>query len=212
MGSALPPIPKHEFEERLSDCTGLSLDESHVRALYKHYTELRRWNPRLSLVGPGTANSVVERHYGESLAALSLLPTRPHSILDIGSGAGFPAMVLGVIRPDVSVTLTEPRSRKWAFLKIVAQRIGLSCRCLNVRVEPPLDPSIPSNISVITSRALAIPRETLAALGDSFPTARMLLWCTEPQPDISSELAISNQLSLKSGDKRQLVSFFVRKR
>ena len=56
--------------------------------LWLHYQELRRWNPTLSLVGPGTAGEIVERHYGEALAALPLLRPGPQVVIDAGSGAG----------------------------------------------------------------------------------------------------------------------------
>ena len=60
---------------------------------------------------------------------------RGERLLDLGSGAGFPGIVLAAARPDLEVTLLEARERKWAFLAAACRRAGLACRCLNARVS-----------------------------------------------------------------------------
>ena len=126
MGSALPDLERAEFERRLvSAAPGVPLEEATLRALHTHYQELRRWNRRLSLIGPGQIGAVVERHYAESLCGLELIPDGRQSLLDLGSGAGFPGFVLAAARPDLEVFLVEARQRKWAFLEAVRRRAGL---------------------------------------------------------------------------------------
>ncbi|MCB1057942.1 MAG: class I SAM-dependent methyltransferase, partial [Acidobacteria bacterium] len=78
-----------------------------LEALWRHYQELRRWNRLVSLVGPGTAEEVWHRHYAESLAAVPWLaellvavPSEsPPTVLDLGSGAGFPGFVVAAALP-----------------------------------------------------------------------------------------------------------------
>ncbi|HUF78495.1 MAG TPA: RsmG family class I SAM-dependent methyltransferase, partial [Thermoanaerobaculia bacterium] len=72
-----------------------------LAALYAHYQELRRWSPALSLIGPAAAGDVVERHYGESLAGVPLLPAGARVLVDVGSGAGFPGFVLAAACPEL---------------------------------------------------------------------------------------------------------------
>ena len=88
-----PPAPRSRLDARAE------------AALYAHYQELSRWNQRLSLIGPGTAGEIVARHYGEALAALPLVPSSAQWGLDIGSGAGFPGLVLAAARPGLKMTL-----------------------------------------------------------------------------------------------------------
>lgn len=97
MGAQLPAIPEVEFIENLKRESPVPLSASVLQMLWSHYEELRRWNPGLSLVGPGTAVSVMTRHYGESLAGLALLDEMGPCggvLVDLGSGGGFPGFVL----------------------------------------------------------------------------------------------------------------------
>lgn len=179
MGATLPEIPRLEFFERLERLgTAALADAAGHERLYAHYEELRRWNPTLSLVGPGTAAEIVERHYGESLAALPSLEG-VKSLVDLGSGAGFPGFVLAACRPEIDVTLVEARGRKCAFLAAAARRARLSIRCLNVRVSVPLPPSFPGSVDLYTSRALRLPENVLVAL-DARLTGRhrWIFWST----------------------------------
>lgn len=136
MGAKLPELNRDVFADQLRAGSAADLGGATIDALFAHYELLRRWNRRLSLVGPGTADEMVTRHYGEALAALPLLDTqqpddlfladsqstgstraRARSLVDVGSGAGFPGFVLAVASPELNVVLTEARSRKWSFLR-----------------------------------------------------------------------------------------------
>src|SRR3954454_20307279 len=134
MAFALPEISRAGFADALLRLSPESLDERAIDALHAHYKELALWNRRMSLIGPGTANQILARHYGESLAALPLLPADARRGLDLGSGAGFPGVVLAAARPGLEMTLVEARERKWAFLSAAARKAALPCRCLDVRM------------------------------------------------------------------------------
>ena len=128
MGTSLPDIPPARFASEIARLAPEPLSARTLEALYAHYQELRRWSPRLALIGPGTATEVLQRHFGEALAALPLLPEAEGRLVDIGSGAGFPGLVLAAARPAWQVTLVESRERKCAFLQSAARRASLSCR------------------------------------------------------------------------------------
>lgn len=173
----IPEILVAEFERRLIAASSLPLAPGVTRALHAHYQELRRWSPTLALIGPGVVGELFERHYAESLAAQPLLPEGPLKLLDVGSGAGFPGLILAALRPDLEVTLTEARQRKWAFLVAACRRARLSCRCLNVRVSPSTAAQLPEDISVVTARAVRVDLPAWEALIPRLlPGARALFW------------------------------------
>ncbi len=181
-------------------CTDACLNK-----LYSHYSELCRWNPRLSLIGPGTHQEVLGRHYGESLAALPLIPPSARSILDIGSGGGFPGLVLAAARSSLKVTLVEPRERKWAFLKTAVRRCGLSCDCLNVRVERPLLREIPRDIDIVTCRAIATSSALLEVMGEASPRVRFLLWTGAKPPSLPKGYRRERELFLTGSKTRRIL-------
>src|SRR5262245_17111737 len=156
MAFDLPEIPPAEFAAGIAALSPEPLPERAVAALYAHYEELRRWNRRTNLIGPGTAGEILARHYGESLAALPFVPAGSRIALDLGSGAGFPGLVLAAARPELAMTLAEARERKWAFLLAAARQASLPCRCLNVRVQAPLPAGLPESMDILTSRALKL--------------------------------------------------------
>ena len=156
-------------------------------------------------VGPGTANRVVERHYGESLAALPLIRPDDRFLLDVGTGAGFPGLVLAAARPSLAVTLTEPRQRKWAFLKTAARRCGLSCRCLDVRVERPLPRRLPREIDIVTCRALTISPRLLQALGRGSQQTRFLIWSGVESPQLPAGYLVHREVPLEGSVHRRIL-------
>lgn len=115
---------------------------------------LVEWQSRLNLVGPATLPKLWERHILDSAQLLDHLPTAgPLKWIDVGSGAGFPGLVIAMMRDDVALTLVESREKKCAFLRAVVDACGLGGRVtvLSQRIE-----SLPSaRFDVISARALA---------------------------------------------------------
>jgi 16S rRNA (guanine(527)-N(7))-methyltransferase RsmG len=201
MGATLPNLDRALFRDRLRACSPRALGAGTEDALWAHYQELRRWNERLSLVGPGTAEDVIERHYGEALAALPLLDGAA-TLLDVGSGAGFPGLVLAAALPGLAVTLVEAQERKWAFLAAAARRARLSCNCLNARVSAALE--MPS-VDVVTWRAVRLPPPAVAALAAS--SDRMLLWSGADEPAPPAGWHSARRVSLAGSAARQIVEW-----
>jgi 16S rRNA (guanine527-N7)-methyltransferase len=173
--------------------------------LFVHYQELCRWNRLLSLVGPGTAGEVVERHYGESLAALPLAPAEGR-LVDLGSGAGFPGWVLAAARPGLEVTLVESRRRKCDFLEAVSTKAALSCRCLNARVSRRLPEGFPEEIDLITVRAVKLLPRWVSLLEERLsPGGALLLWQGRDGGPLPAGLQEGRSLRLTFGSKGRIV-------
>jgi len=206
MGTELPEIGPREFSARVRACSPESLSESQIESLYLHYSELRRWNPRISLVGPVRADEVVERHYGESLAVLPFLQRRYGKLVDLGTGAGFPGFVVAVARPELDVTLVESRGRKWSFLMSASRSAALSCKCLNARVGATPVEGLPQEIDWITTRAVRFDDLGLSvllrrlAIGGS-----LLLWSGVENPDLPSPMRVLRETRLAGSNDRRIL-------
>lgn len=207
MAFELPDLSPDAFADGIRPLSPEPLDDRAVDALFAHYCELALWNRRTNLIGPGTAGEILARHYGESLAALPLLPVGARIGLDLGSGAGFPGLVLAAARPGLEMALVEARERKWAFLSAAARKAALPCRCLNVRVRIPLPTGLPESIDVITSRALRLDAETWRALASRLDLdGRFLLWAGEQDPDVSPDLIPCGSVPLAGSEKRRILA------
>ncbi len=94
--------------------------------LLAHAEAVRVANPRLGLVSPGDLAVLVPRHTADSLLfAFARRPLRGERWLDVGSGAGFPGLVLACCFPDCLFTLVEPLKRRAGFLRLAAADLGL---------------------------------------------------------------------------------------
>jgi 16S rRNA (guanine(527)-N(7))-methyltransferase RsmG len=204
----LPAIAWEAFSKAVAALSPEPLPERAVAAMYAHFLEVRRWSNRVNLIGPGTTRELLSRHFGESLAALPLLPpaSAATTAVDVGSGAGFPGLVLAAARPRFAFTLVEARERKWAFLQAAARRAALPCRCLNARVAVPLPSGLPETIGVVTARALRLEPEILAALARRLePEGRILLWLGGDDPPLPPALSPAREVKLPGSERRRIV-------
>lgn len=116
---------------------------------------LRKWQRSINLVGPDTMADLWSRHFVDSLQLLNAVP-EARRIVDLGSGAGFPGLVLAIAlksKSDAEVTLVESNGKKAAFLRAVIQATAAPARVLCARLETVL-PTLPVP-EVVTARALA---------------------------------------------------------
>ncbi|WP_262271349.1 16S rRNA (guanine(527)-N(7))-methyltransferase RsmG [Microvirga yunnanensis] len=117
--------------------------------------ELRRWQAIKNLVGPATLNQIWERHIVDSLQLLDLAP-EAKTWLDLGSGAGFPGLVLAIAGAErgLSVHLVESNSRKCAFLRHIVRLTNATATVREARLETVM-PDFVGRADVVSARALA---------------------------------------------------------
>ena len=130
---------------------------------------LRKWNPRINLVGKSTLADLWRRHMLDSAQLFPLIPDKAKNIVDLGSGAGFPGMVLAIMGAT-GVHLIESDRRKCAFLGEVAREVGADVTIHAARIGE-IDPF---GASVITARALA-PLEELLDMVEPFVEKHSIL-------------------------------------
>lgn len=123
---------------------------------------LLAWSARINLVGRATLADPWRRHFLDSAQLLPLVPAGAQSLVDLGSGAGFPGLVLAILGVP-GVELIEADSRKVAFLREAARVAGADVAIRGCRIE-----AVPAHAAdVVTARACA-PLDRLLALGERF--------------------------------------------
>lgn len=136
----------------------LSLADDRLVALTEYLETLLVWSRKMNLIGKGQdLRQVVGNHFLDSLLLLKVLPEEDCSLVDIGTGAGFPGLVCKVARPDLGLVLIEPRLKRVSFLRQIIRRLGLKdVQVHPCRVEELSVPLAPQNDSMyVTSRAVA---------------------------------------------------------
>ncbi len=141
-----------------------------VERLQIYETLLRRWQRAVNLVAPATLEAVWHRHFADSAQLLACGETA-RSWLDLGSGAGFPGMVIAILlanHVDVGVHLVESRARKCAFLADVARETGIAVDIHEARIESLVGDARVAGPDIVTARALAPLPELLARAAPFF--------------------------------------------
>ena len=98
---------------------------------------LRRWQARINLISPSTVDHIWERHMADSMQCSALFPNLKH-LVDIGSGAGFPGMVMAIVMAESDegrVEFIESNGKKCAFLQTVVRETGLKSAGIEVHVH-----------------------------------------------------------------------------
>lgn len=155
---------------------GLSLTDDCLGKLTRHYELLVKWNPTVRLVGSTDPGTVARRHTLESLALASHVPKPDGSLLDIGSGNGFPAIPLKCAIPSLAVSMMEPTLKKSVFLELAARELGLSnTTVVRERVDSAADLTKHGRWDTITMRAVAVVPVVMATAVETLaPGGRIL--------------------------------------
>jgi 16S rRNA (guanine527-N7)-methyltransferase len=157
---------------------GIGLAAEQIRRFAQYQTELLAWNERFNLTAITEPSDVQVKHFLDSLTVLKALPPpgkgrlSANTLLDVGSGAGFPGIPLAIVRPGLRVVLLETTQKKCAFLEHVVAQLGLeNVRVRNGRAEDlAYLPGQRESYDVVVSRAVGA-LATLAEL--CLPFARV---------------------------------------
>ncbi len=128
---------------------GIAVDEVAAAKLERFAQLLHEWNGIHNLTGAKTIKAI-NQNIIDSLYPLTFIQ-RPHTLLDVGTGAGFPGLVLAIALPDCEIVLAEPLKKRMSFLKYAAIDLGLE----NVQVEAKRVEQLKHTpFELITSRAV----------------------------------------------------------
>lgn len=133
---------------------GLDLGEGQVEALAAHVDLLLKWNARVNLTRITEPREVRVKHVLDSLAALRLCPSTASTVLDLGSGAGFPGIPWLIARPGLRVTMADSVAKKVSFVKTALAQLKLARgRAIHVRLGGEPEAEGVGQAEVVVSRA-----------------------------------------------------------
>lgn len=174
-------LDRNTVRKLLSPFDVVLSDES-TDQLLRYLDLLLLWNRKINLTSIPTSEECVTRHFGESFFLLHATPLHG-SLLDIGSGAGFPGLALKLLAPDLNVVLLEPVAKRRAFLKEVSRSCGMSSvEVLESRILEYTRTGRQQPFDLITVRAVG-GLESLIPLAVRLlkPNGFLCLWLGRPQ-------------------------------
>ncbi len=147
-----PPDDRQEFARTFN------VSRETMERLNTYGEILKKWQRRINLVGPSTIDSLWMRHFADSLELVEHAPKEAKQWMDIGTGAGFPGLVIAACgeQKGLHIDLVESNAKKCAFLREVARHIKAPVSIHNCRIEAIDSQAIQEMmLDVITARALA---------------------------------------------------------
>ena len=148
----------YEAAKQLFDGAGLPLTESHFAQFQYYLAELTETNRHMNLTAITGSAEAWEKHFLDCAILLQKvqLPLGA-TCIDVGTGAGFPGMVLALLRPDLQVTLLDSLQKRIGFLEQTAAKLGLAnVRCIHARAEDGAKlPELREQFDMATARAVA---------------------------------------------------------
>ncbi len=135
---------------------GILLTAEQAARLDTYATLLVEWNERMNLTAITDPRGIAVRHFVDSLTLLPHLPAGPCSLIDIGTGAGFPGVPLAVVRPDIELTLLDSLNKRLVFLKDLCAALDIPVTLVHARAEQGGRlPTLRERFDVATARAVA---------------------------------------------------------
>jgi 16S rRNA (guanine527-N7)-methyltransferase len=140
-----------------SNILGISLSEDGAVKMHQHLLLLMEWRKRANLTALTDPRDIVVLHFIDSLTVFKVIPYGSGMrILDVGTGGGFPGMVLKSVDPSLDMTLLDRNGKKIVFLKYVARELGLTdVTFLHMAVADVLKRHVAPSFEVIVSRAFS---------------------------------------------------------
>ena len=133
----------------------LPLDETALRRFRRYYELLTQWNAVMNLTAISGEEDTARLHFLDCAALAELLDLSGKRVIDVGTGAGFPGMVLKILRPETELTLLDSLDKRVRFLSTVCGELGFAdVQCLHARAEE-APPELRQSFDVACSRAVA---------------------------------------------------------
>ena len=153
MSSLIEFQPPHDVRVALEN---FGVTDLSIERLIRYVSVLDRWRQRINLIGPANLNDIWNRHVLDSAQVFPLLGATRSSgaLVDFGSGAGFPGLVLSCIS-GLAVTLVDSDQRKAVFLREAARHAGVDVRVIPERFDKALKNEAFGKFQFVTGRAVA---------------------------------------------------------
>ena len=135
----------------------ITLTENQYEQFQKYFELLAEWNEKMNLTAITDESGVALKHFADSLSLLNFVDIPQNSSLaDVGTGAGFPGVVLKIARPDIKLTLIDSLNKRLVFLGEVCAQLGIEAEIIHSRAEDGArDEKLRESFDFAVSRAVA---------------------------------------------------------
>lgn len=134
---------------------GVEIDDVAAEKFDTHAGLLVEWNQKMNLTAITDPTDMVIKHFVDSVAAVPLLPQGAFSLIDVGTGAGFPGVPIAILRPDCKLTLLDSLNKRLIFLDAVCKALGITANLVHLRAEEGgKNPLYRDTFDVATARAV----------------------------------------------------------
>ena len=196
---------------------GITLSDQQTDAFLIYLAELEKWNRKINLTAIRNEQDIVIKHFLDSLSYLKgFAPSLALRLLDMGSGAGFPAVPIKIVHPEISITMVEAVNKKASFLRHIVRTLKLTEVVVVDKRTGELSSSYHQSYDVVTARAFADMKSALSEGAPFLKPGGLMVLSRGPEETIEEEtalkagLAIEKSLDLKlphSNDPRAIWVF-----
>lgn len=139
-----------------SEKLDLSVNKQQIEQFYLYYKILIEWNEKMNLTAIVNLEDVIVKHFIDSLMVLKFLPKNIDSLIDVGTGAGFPGVPLKIAKNELKVTLLDSLNKRLFFLNALKEKLDLDFELVHARAEEfGRKEKYRENFDISTSRAVA---------------------------------------------------------
>lgn len=187
-----PTVTDSQLNAVLVEAGLAPLDAHAIRQFQIYLSLILRWNEHLNLTAIRTEDAILFRHLAESIACARALPPNLSTLLDFGSGGGFPGIPIALCRPEIAVTLAESQGKKAAFLHEAVRVLAISATvhagraetlktlfdCVTLRAVDKMPKAIATAVKLVAPGGwLAVMTTTTEVAGTMAAAGAGLHWC-----------------------------------
>jgi 16S rRNA (guanine527-N7)-methyltransferase len=156
-------IPR-ELLKSGAEALGVPLSTEQLNSFFIYFAELRKWNKQINLTTITDEQDIVIKHGLDSLSYIKgFVPTQGMGLLDMGSGAGFPALPIKIAHPEINILMVESVKKKASFLRHIIRTLKLTnADVADKRIEE-LPALLLASFDIVTARAFANMKTALAS-------------------------------------------------
>ena len=172
------------------DRLGIEYDDAAIERMKTYMSEIMLFNPTYRLVGQEDEDEILIRHFLDAAAGVPYMRSLgKKTIVDLGSGAGFPGVILAILMPEVHVTLAERMSRRVSFLRNVMLRLNLG----NVDILQKDANGIDRKFDIVTSRAFHPVYDCIDYVHPLLEEDGRIVFYKGPERNVEAEMAVRSE-------------------
>lgn len=144
------------YLKELAAQKGIELSETQLLQFETYSLMLREWNEKMNLTAIKEPREIAVKHFYDSLLFLANCDIpKGARVIDVGTGAGFPGVVLKIARPDIDLTLLDSLNKRLIFLGELLKALNLTATLVHSRAEESAKPPMRESFDIATARAVA---------------------------------------------------------